>query len=74
MLKIEAVLEDLNFDGNMYQTYRSIKLLRNQDDQGWEIDRRGVFSVKQTTTHSNKRAKTECNTLNFRLFPEKSAT
>jgi hypothetical protein len=47
-------LEYLNVDGNVYKTNRSITLLRNQEEQGWGIDRGAVFSSKQTTTHSNK--------------------
>lgn len=55
------VLEYLNFDGNVYKT--SITLLRNQDEQGWEIYRGAVFSSKQTTIHSKKREKTQTVTL-----------
>jgi hypothetical protein len=70
MLIIEGVLEDLNFGGNMYQTNRSIRLLRKQVYQGWKIDRGAVFSAKQITTHSNKLEKTQSVTLSTsRPFP-----
>ena len=55
------VLEYLNFGGNVHTTSWSITLLRNQDEQGWEIDRGAarIFSSKQTATHSNMREKTQ---------------